>query len=443
MISLNARITITASVVVAVFVVLTALALDQAFQQRAEAAVRDRLFAQLYLLMADAELDSGGNLQMPTQSAEPRLGLPGSGLYAVIRENSNRALWRSASAVGLNLTPPPIEATLNDSFSRRQNAAGDFFTITMGIEWEVEGKGYPLHFTLYEDLHPFETELNRYRYSLWGWLGAMALLLLITQAAALAWGLKPLRTVSREVKRVESGEQQSIHEDYPRELRRLTANINTLLHHERAQQTRYRDALADLAHSLKTPLAVLRGIEADANCQQPLQEQVQRMDEIVQHQLQRASTAGRSALAAPIDIAPVVERLLNTLNKVHHSRNVTATTELEEGASFRGDEGDLMELLGNLLDNAYKWAKHRVTITSYCQGERLQIHIEDDGPGIADEQQVLILKRGARLDQQTPGHGIGLAMVMDIIDAYEGSLNFMRSEQEGTKVVVKLPGCDH
>ncbi|MCW8971936.1 MAG: ATP-binding protein, partial [Gammaproteobacteria bacterium] len=248
-----------------------------------------------------------------------------------------------------------------------------------------------------------------------------------------------LRTVAGEVRAIESGEQESLQRDYPSEIRRLTDNINTLLHHERAQQSRYKNALADLAHSMKTPLAVLRGLN-ESERSPLIDEQVARMDDIVQYQLQRAATAGRSALAVPVAVTPLVERLLATLEKVHRDKAIKVESQLDADAHFRGDEGDLMELFGNLLDNAWKWATGGIWLKVENGEQTLLITVEDDGPGIAAEQAQPVLARGVRLDEAAPGHGIGLPMVLDIIEAYEGQLAIERSAHGGACLRITLPG---
>lgn len=444
MISLRTRVSLTAALVLAVFLVLTALALEKAFQQSAESAMRERLFAQLYLVMAGTELDAAGRLNMPQTLSEPRLNLPGSGLYAQISDDSGEPLWQSPSSVGLGLSLTQGGKGL-EAFRRQRLGDIKYFVANLDIEWETGSQPRPLSFTVVENTRSYEDELSRYRASLWTWLGGMALLLLLAQAAALAWGLRPLRTASRELHAIERGEMDSMKQAYPQELQGLTDNINALLHHERAQQVRYKDALADLAHSLKTPLAVLRGLastctRADADAQ-VLEEQVTRMDDIVQYQLQRAVTSGRSVLAGPLPVAPVLQRILATLAKVYHAREVSLQVEVAADASFRGDEGDLMELLGNLLDNAYKWCRGTIRVAVVCEGGRLSLHVDDDGPGLSAEQAALILQRGIRLDQATPGHGIGMAMVRDIVEAYEGRLEIVVSELGGASMRIGLPGC--
>ncbi len=439
MISLRARVSLAAALVLTVFVGLTALALERAFADSARSAMRERLFAQLYLVMAATEVDERGALQMPPRLGEPRLNLPGSGLYARIGKPDGTALWHSPSAVGLDLPAPQVSRAGEELFTRTPFNGESYFLAALAIEWESPAGPVPLLFSVAEDPSPFLAQMQRYRNNLWAWLGAMALLLLLALAIALAWGLRPLRTVAREVRAIEGGEQESLVRNYPAEIKRLTDNINTLLHHERAQQARYKNALADLAHSLKTPLAVLRGLGGEGEHSQTLQDQVTRMDNIVQYQLQRAVTAGRSALASPLPVAPIAERLFATLEKVYRDKELHFNQAIDAHASFRGEEGDLMELLGNLLDNACKWAVAGVWLEAGQEGKTLRLCVEDDGPGISPQQAERVLARGVRLDETTPGHGIGLPMVRDIVEAYEGKLEISHSHHGGARVTVTLP----
>lgn len=433
--SLSSRVSLSAAVVLAIFLALTALALERAFEESARSAMRERLFAQLYLVMAAAEVSDSGRLVMPGHLTEPRLELPGSGLYARIGDESGETLWHSPSAVGLELPEPPAES---GGLARIPFNGQRYFLAALDIEWETVEGSVPLRFSVMENPTAFNEQMTRYRQSLWGWLGGMAVLLLIALAGTLAWGLRPLRTVAGEVRAIESGEQESLQRDYPTEIRRLTDNINTLLHHERAQQSRYKNALADLAHSMKTPLAVLRGLN-ESERSPVIDEQVARMDDIVQYQLQRAATAGRSALTAPVAVAPLVERLLATLEKVHRDKALTLSKQLDADARFRGDEGDLMELFGNLLDNAWKWAHAQIRVRVEKGEQGIHIVVEDDGPGIEADRAQQVLNRGVRLDETTSGHGIGLPMVRDIVEAYEGRLAIERSSHGGAKVVITLP----
>ena len=445
MISLRTRVSLSAALVLAIFIALTALALERAFEENAYSAMRDRLFAQLYLVMAETEVDRNGQALMPDNLGEPRLNLPGSGLYALITSSDGPLLWQSPSAIGLSLADSLPDGTSQEYFLTHPIGNERFFIARLAIEWESGGRRYPLIFSVIENRAPYEEQLYSYRRNLWSWLGVMALLLLIAQGVVLSWGLRPLHTVAKEIKAIESGSQDALVEKYPKELGRLTDNINTLITQEHAQQSRYKNALSDLAHSLKTPLAILRGLElSDGQSGEPahtLEEQVMRMDTIVQYQLQRAATAGRSALAPPLPIKPVVERLLATLTKVYRDKEIKISNSITGNSTFRGDEGDLMEMLGNLLDNAFKWSQSEILLSAHCEGKMVYLAIADDGPGINQEEISQVLQRGGRIDESTPGHGIGLPMVRDIVEAYGGNLEIGQSDLGGTIIQLKLPGC--
>jgi two-component system sensor histidine kinase PhoQ len=270
----------------------------------------------------------------------------------------------------------------------------------------------------------------------------MGSLLLIMQMLVLRWGLRPMRQVSTELSAVESGLQESVQGIYPIELKRLTDNINSLIHHERTHQQRYRNALADLAHSLKTPLTILRGaIGTESHTQNTkavLDEQIDRMDNIIQYQLRRAATAGCSPGTRLIALHPVVEKIVNTVNRAHYEKYPKIVIEIESGLCLRMDKGDLMELLGNVIDNAFKWCRGTVTISAHYEHDEVVIKVEDDGPGIRYEELGKIIERGARADQSIPGHGIGLAIVRDIVQAYDGTLSIDSSRRTGASFIIKI-----
>lgn len=438
--SLNSRVAVSAGLVLVVFITLSAFALERAFRDSARSARQERLLAQVYMLMAAAEVDAGGRLAFPGDPPEPRLQLPGSGLYAAIVDDSGAPVWQSRSAMAARLPAGGPLAAGVQSFEETAAADGmPVFVQRFGVRWTTPGGSYPFTFAVLEDLRPFEQQLGLYRRSLFGWLGGLAAMLLALLLLALRWGLRPLRQVADELGRLEQGQQQLLSDDQPAELRGLTENLNALIARERAQQQRYRDALADLAHSLKTPLALMRGElrEVGAPAAPALEEQIERMDRIVGHQLQRAATAGRRALAPPQPLRPVAQRLAGALAKVHAGKAVEVAVDIAPDLRARIDEADLTELLGNLLDNAFKWCARRVRVAARREADRLVLEIEDDGPGIADAQAALA--RGVRADESVPGHGIGLAIVADILSAYGGSIGIDRSPLGGARLQLALP----
>jgi two-component system sensor histidine kinase PhoQ len=442
--SLRARVALAAGVVLASFVFLTSIALEQAFRDSARSAREERLLGQLYLLMAAAESEDGGALSFPEAPPEPRLSLPGSGLYGQVTDERGQVVWRSASALGV---APPFPASLpagERRFETARDAAGRaYFVESFGVNWATGNPPRLYTFSVAEDLSEFEAQLTRFRTSLAGWLGGMSLLLLAALGLALRWGLGPLRRVAEELRAVEAGRQECIEGDYPSELKALTDNLNALLAQERARQRRLANAMGDLAHSLKTPLAVVRGAISEPTTDRALaatlEEQVARMDKVVAHHLQRAGAGTVSRLAAPVPVRPLAEKLASALAKVHRGKEVRVTLDIAEGVAFRGVEGDLMEVLGNLLDNAWKWCRGRVRVGAGRSADGFSLAVEDDGPGMDPAEAQRLLERGMRADESVPGHGIGLATVRDIAAVYGADIAIERSGLGGALVRLRFP----
>ena len=357
--------------------------------------------------------------------------LPVSGRYAWILDDRGQVLWAAPSTRGSGLSPPqtiPIELLHRDSR----------YLLGRSVRWELENRSVPLGFVVAEDDGPLAAEVARFRTTLLFWLGVMAVLLSLALGIGLWLGLAPLRRAGREVEEIESGHRERLQGDYPREIRGLTRRINRLLEHQQRQQQRWRHALGDLAHSLKTPLAVILGL-AERSEDDELRDQAQRMDRIIQYQLQRAGRAGQALEQPAVPLAGPVHRLLRTLQKVHAERGLAFEQDLPETLRVRLNEDDLMELLGNLLDNAAKWARSRVRITARQEGHQARIRIEDDGPGIPAEAREAILARGMRLDEQRPGQGIGLAVAADIATEAGGGLDIGAADTGGARIEVRLP----
>ncbi len=431
--SLTIRITLGAGIVLALFIILTGIAIDRAYSNSLTESIEAKLQIQLYQLMAEAEISDQGLLLLPDDLPTPALNLPGSGLYSWVDDLSSDQTWQSKSVADMDFKP-----TMTDpGFSLQGGHQNDFFIMQQTVEWETGESVHPLRFVVAEDYRGYAQEHDEFRNTLWLWLGLMSGLLIAALIILLVWGLTPLRRAASDIAAVESGDKERLDSHYPRELQGLTGNINALIAHERTQIKRYRDALGDLAHSLKTPLAILHGMASERKDPELLTP-LERMNEIVQYQLQRASSAGRSALSPPIPLEPVIERLLSTLSKVYIEKGIEVHRSISADLQIRGDQGDLMEMLGNVLDNAYKWTSSKIWIRAHKEDPDLVICIEDDGPGISNEQAQVILNRGVRLDEQTPGHGIGLAIVLDIVRAYDGKLS-IEGYEKGARVTITLP----
>jgi two-component system sensor histidine kinase PhoQ len=275
------------------------------------------------------------------------------------------------------------------------------------------------------------------------------MLLVIVQSAIMRWGLAPLNKITEELAAIKTGRQTRLEFNYPGELTGLTDNVNALLSHQQEHLERYRHTLADLAHSLKTPLAVLRAaVEEDekgGTLRTTVQAQIDRMTQITDHQLGRAAAAGQSPLVAPVAIRDIVKKIVGSLRKVYAEKGVECRIEIPKDAVFHGDEGDLMEIIGNITDNAFKWCKTRVRITGHLrknlelEKETLEIIVEDDGPGVSPAMVKNVVERGVRADQAISGHGIGLSVVQDIVTIYGGQLQIGASKLGGAAIGFILP----
>ncbi len=445
--SLNTRLLLASSVVLAAFLGITGLVLDSAFRASADSALRDRLQGHVHALLAASDLDTRGIVRLPAELPDPRFSLLGSGLYAEVVDSAGQPVWRSKSLLGLNI----VFTTMPEVGQRKfVQLAVDrdlpLLSLAFTISWETnENRNRRYTYRVAENLLSFNAEVGRFRRSLWGWLAGAAILLLLVQGFILRWSLAPLRQVADDLHAIEAGLAQRLRGDYPRELRQLTGNLNGLLASADSHLKRYRDSLGNLAHSLKTPLAVLRGaVDGEANdaaLRAVAREQLTGMTQLIEYQLQRAAASGRTPLAAPVEIKPVAEKIIAALAKVYADKGVRVTLDLD-AASFHGDPGDLTEMLGNLLDNAFKWCRGEVRITGTRLGDlraSLEISVEDDGPGIPGEMKTRVLQRGARADQATPGHGLGLAMVEDTVALYRGSLTLGSSPLGGLAVRLRFP----
>jgi len=437
--SLRARLLVVGSLAVAAFLGLTGLTLDKAFRDSARTGMQDRLQGYVYQLLAAAEFSDDASLTLPAILPEPRFATPGSGLYATV--SADDMVWRSESAIGLDLPVPPELQQGQFVFSGpAASDVGELYFIHYAIGWErADQTVTALVFSVAEDMSGFANQVASFRRSLWGWLGAAALVLLAVQAAMLRWSLRPLRQVADDLSAIERGAGDQLAGPYPRELEGLTSNLNALIRSQQLSLERYRNTLADLAHSLKTPLAVLRmTLEKDGD-EGGLLKQVQRMDDQIGWHLKRAAARGSRPLTAPVDPAPVLHRVAETLARLHKDRDIEYSVTVAHGAMFRGEEGDLFELAGNLMENAYKWCKKSVVVRCDGASDHLELRVEDDGPGIEKERVTRLLLRGERGDQRVSGQGLGLAIVNEIVAAYGGTISIDKSSLGGAAVVVQFP----
>lgn len=439
-ISIAFRLTIASSLALVAFLGVAAWALDRAFERSAVEAIQLRLLGYFYSLVQESDVNVKGKLLLPELLPDPKLERVGSGLYAGIKGDNFR--WLSPSAeLGREL---PFDSDLQPgSFSFGgpvETSFGNVYIYSRGVSFGDSGE-YKFTYFIGEHENSLIRQKQAFRETMLRYLGGLGLGLLLIQGLLLRWSLNPLRHVAKELADVERGNSEQLKGPYPSELEGLTSNLNRVISTERDNLKRYRNTLGDLAHSLKTPLAVMRGmLDADPDREtlvQGTEEQIQRMNEIVAYQLARAAAGGHKTFAVPLPLEKHAEEIVRSLEKVYAAKGVLCEFELDPNARFHGELGDLMEVLGNLLDNAFKWAGHRVVLTTRSvSGNKarrpgLEICVEDDGPGIPPERIADMLKRGVRGDERVQGHGIGLSTVSNVVDSYQGQLHVDASPELG------------
>jgi two-component system sensor histidine kinase PhoQ len=445
--SLSRRLLLAVSVPLVVFFGGTIAVFDSSFRDLSERSLQALLDAQMIALIAAADPQPNGAVA-PARSLESRLENPGSGLYAQIRAPGQKSLWRSPSTAGTFIDFGPALEPGQRHFTRSVIEGTPVAIASRGIEFEDEAHGKRrLTFSVATSLKPYQEQLWSFRQRLFGWFIGLTLLLLGTLGVVLRWVLAPVRRLEREIHAVEEGNLEKLGAGYPRELSGVASNLNTLLVGERKRVARYRDTLGNLAHSLKTPLAVIRSAigSTPPEAAATIGPEIDRMSGIIEHQLKKAAASGGALLGqAPVDVAPIVSELRAALMKVYASKDFSIELAVPAEAQFVGDRGDLTELLGNLLDNACKWCRAQVRIAATVNRtattrEGLQITVEDDGPGISQEDRARVFGRGVRADEKVQGHGLGLAMVRDTVELYGGKLTLDRSDLGGARIVIYLP----
>ncbi len=454
--SLAWRIFFASVILMPILLGFCAFILERAFRASLLTAEKDSLLTHTYSMMAVAEPDDGF-LLLPENLTDSRFNDPNSGLYAQVIDDEFGPVWQSISLeispLNTKIPDNKVEMGNLDLGTARINGE-DFFISRFNTVWEIDDQDREYQFCVIHSQKQTNAEIRNYRTTLAIGLIGLALLLILIQAAIIRWGLLPLRRLALDIKQLESGDIENLDDNYPTEILPVTQNINHLLDSESLQRKRYKNTLGDLAHSLKTPLTVIRSIlesiklvprgAADSpedlheGSHASIDEQVERMNNIIMHQLNRA-TRTKASFQSATPIQPIIERIGQALVKVYKAKNIQFTKDVGKDLEYPAPEDDLMEMLGNLMENAFKYGSSQVYIQASHIDQHLILTIEDDGPGIPENMRSEILERGARVDTSTPGQGIGLAVTTDIVSTYDGGILVKTSHWSGAKFVVTLP----
>lgn len=420
-------------------------ALQQVFTAALQESIEQRLAADASALISAARIYNG-ELRMPEKLPDEEFDILPARQLGVIYDSNGTLLWNSRSLNNVKIDYTPKYDGRGHEFLRATDTEGrEFFVYDVEVNL-LRGQNAAFSIVTMQPVSDYQGMYDNLRRQLYIWLGLALLLLLGFLWLGLGWGIRSLRSLSAELDDVETGKRAGLSDEHPRELLRLTRSLNRLLESERQQSERYRHLLDDLAHSLKTPLAVLQGV-AEVISAQPdnveqartLQGQVKRMSQQISYQLQRASLRKSGLLRYQVKLKPLLNSLLEALDKVHRDKQVTVTRNFSAELRVPVEQGALLELLGNILENAYRLCMHEVRITAKLSDTGCELIIEDDGPGVPKHQRERIVQRGERLDTQYPGQGIGIAVVKDIIDSYSGELFVEDSDLGGAQFRVVFP----
>ncbi len=445
--SLASRLVIAAILWIAAALAVGGLLISALFRDSVERNFDTRLTVHVDSLIAVSRYDDSGRLVLSRTLPEPRFDLPYSGWYWQISDHRGVVLVRSRSLWDqtLDLSAPGEQGGM-----RSAEVPGPegtmlrvrFVDVTLP---EMPPQAPPIRFAVAADRSELRGELRPFNLALLWSLGALGLGLVVSVILQVRVGLQPLRRVRIALADIREGRTERMEGEWPSEVQPLVSELDSLLEHNAAVLDRARTHVGNLAHALKTPLAVLgneasrkQGPRADA-----IDRQVVTMHRWVDHYLTRARAAATgTVLGARTPVAPVIGDLRRTLMRIHAERRLEIVAR-EEGvaAAFRGERQDLEEMIGNLLDNACKWAATRVDIATARRDGQIVITIDDDGTGLPVAQRDEAIGRGRRLDETSPGSGLGLAIVSDIAALYGGKLRLGESPRGGLRAELLLPGA--
>jgi signal transduction histidine kinase len=451
--SLAFRLFLWATGLTVVILIVTGVALSSIYRHAVERAFDRRLDVYLRTLVADVASPEEGNDKFPQSIGEPLFELPLSGWYWQVTRldtakpelHSSRSLWDS------NL-PRLADAAVDSAVGgyRKGYAQGPEDVRLRLVERNIDlGDDGRYLIQVAGDASELDEEMRSFDRIIGAIFTALAVALLLTTALQVRFGLSPLKRISESLAAIRSGRAERLEGEFPVEIASLARETNALIEANREIVERARTHVGNLAHALKTPLSVIVN-EAAARPADPLAQKVLEQADImrdqVARQLERARLAARSAVVGTlIDVTPVVTALARTMEKLHRERDIAIAVDVPAYARFRGEEQDLEEMIGNLVDNACKWAQSRVAIEVVANGpasddkHRVRIIVDDDGPGLSPAEREQVALRGQRLDESKPGSGLGLSIVVELASLYGGVLTLGTAPIGGLRAELALP----
>jgi signal transduction histidine kinase len=428
--SLQARLSTGLLISLLVIFFVLWLIVSNNIRQLSEGYIATRLAHDSETVLSALEFDSNGTPVVDITRIDAIYTRPFSGHYYKLQLNNSNI--RSRSLWDQDLITPD----LNSSEQNILHMTGPEQQPLLALTNSYTKQDHHVTILIAEDLTAIENEISDFQHHFTVTAATMLLLLVIINIFMVRTGFRPIRRVQEEIRALEKGELQQLDDNISLEIKPLATEINRLLQILNTRLLRSRNALGDLAHALKKPLTILRQAEQDKaldshpDIRQTIESQTQSMQQIIDRVLRRARLAGEGPTGAHFNTSTDIPPLIDVLNKMHSNKKLQIITDIPPELSIAIDREDMLELLGNLLDNACKWARSRVRITLKLD-TKLYIVIEDDGAGVHEQTISELSQRGKRLDESIEGHGLGLAISRDIVAGYGGVLDYGQSESLG------------
>jgi signal transduction histidine kinase len=455
--SLALRLFLTATAWIAAILIVTGFVLSSLYQQTMERAFDQRLNIYLKTLIADIAAPEEANDRLPESLGEPLFELPLSGWYwQITRIDTEKPDIRASRSLWDGVLPRLEDARVDAQAGGARQGYGQgpdeqrVRILERSIDLGADGR-YLV--SVAGDASEVDEETRDFNWALVTTFGILALVLVFTTVFQVTFGLAPLKRISESLAAIRSGKAERLEGSFPEEIAPLARETNALLEANREIVERARTHVGNLAHALKTPLSVIMN-EATARggdvFAAKVREQADIMRDQVARHLERARLATRSTVfGAVTDVRPVVSALARTMQKLHSGRDIAVQIEAPEEGRFRGEPQDLEEMVGNLVDNAFKWAQSRVRIAvtverrqGNSEAHRVHIIVEDDGSGLSPaEREQVVARRGSRFDESKPGSGLGLSIVLELAALYGGYLKLGTASLGGLQAELVLPAA--
>jgi signal transduction histidine kinase len=431
---------------------VTAFLLLSLYRQAVERNFDARLNVYLTSLIASTTSEGAKTPTAPASLGAPVFTIPFSGWYWQIKplDGPDQPLFVSDSLLDQQLKLPSQEKVSPDqTLTRRAYAPGPQDQRLRVVEREIRPAGpnsAPYSYAVAGDAAEIERDLAEFRTMLIAALGVLGLGLVVATLFQVRFGLAPLRAIRHDLAAIRSGDEEQLEGELPSEIRPLQQELNALIQSNRDIVERARTHVGNLAHALKTPLSVItnEAREKDGPLAGKVIEQAELMRTQITHHLDRARVAARSGAIGDItDVDGVLKGLKRALDRIYEGRALELDVRSDRGLKFQGEKQDFEEMVGNLLDNACKWAKSKVCVSAArADGAgNFEVLVDDDGPGLTEAERVKVVERGQRLDETKPGSGLGLSIVADLAHLYRGRFELEPSPQGGLRARLQLPAA--